>query len=195
MKFNLMTFWPYLVILAIIAIAVIVSALTTLKNSAFAKKYPILQYVSQLGIDIGNDALSLLQANPTTLTPAQALAWAENELSKTIPADALALLSDLEVSNAARRGLITAANQSTASDITRAVQTTLQPTPGTVKVFPPASGTTPPAPATLAARITALEGAVFKAEDKPVWGPRSPSPTDHIDVSGKSTVGIAGSAP
>jgi hypothetical protein len=192
MKFNLLTLWPYLVLLALILITLVVNALTNLKNSPISKKYAVLGYLSQLGIDIGNDALALLQANPTTLTPAQALAWAENELSKTIPADVLALVADLDVSNAARRGLITAANQATASDVTKSVQTGLQPTPGSVRAFPPAGGTTPASPATLASRITALESVVFADKSKPEE-PVKVSPV-YADRPAEP-MGTAGSAP
>jgi hypothetical protein len=190
MKFDLVTFWPYLVLLALILATLIVNALTNLKNSPLAKKYAVLGYLSQLGIDIGNDALALLQANPTALTPAQALAWAENELSKTIPADIVALVADLDISNAARRGLITAANQATASDVTKSVQTALQPTPGTVRAFPPAgSGQSPATPATLAARLTELEKVVFADKSKgeePVSSAYVPKPADPIATGGSA---------
>jgi hypothetical protein len=116
-----------------------VQLLTAFQASAKAKKYPILNLLAELAIQVGNDAIALLRANPT-VSPAAALAWAVSELKATAP-DAVTQLggdaSDAVLQVMLRRSMITAAQAGTLDDASHKVLADLAPSASTAAVPPP----------------------------------------------------------
>jgi hypothetical protein len=164
---DLMALWPIAAILAGLLITVGVAELTKFRSSKTAAQYPVLDYLASLGVRIGNDALAMLQANPS-LTPADVLTWAEKEFRLTAP-DAVATtaknLDDMGVQSLVRRGLLTAANAATVSAASQAVIAELAPKAGTVRVVPPGQTAVKPVATTVDIqkvndRLDALEAKV-----------------------------------
>lgn len=120
-------------------VAAAVNWLTAWRASKVAAKYPVLNHLAGLAINVGNDALALLRANPS-VSPAAALAWSVSELKATAPQAVTQLggdASDAALQVMLRRSMITAAQKNTLDAASQRVLADLAPSASTAIVPPP----------------------------------------------------------
>ncbi|GAB0118697.1 hypothetical protein [Acidisoma sp. 7E03] len=113
--------------------------LKTWRASTDAAAHPLESQLADLAIDVANDALALLRANPA-LTPAGVAAWALQELQAKAPA-AVVTLGDAAVQaglqELTRKSLLSVAQSGTIDQAATAMITAMAPTAKTARVTPP----------------------------------------------------------
>jgi hypothetical protein len=130
--------WTVGLFVAGIFLTVLANVIVNLKNNAWVKQHAAASKLADLAGDICNSALALLSSNPA-LTPAQAAAWALNELKASAP-DAITAAGSLATGGAlgymVTRKLVTAAQAAPISDASNAVIAALAPSATTARVTP-----------------------------------------------------------
>lgn len=109
------------------------------RASPAAAVHPIESQLADLAIDVANDAIALLRANPT-LTPTAIATWALQELQAKAPA-AVITVGDAAVQaglqELTRKSLLSVAQSGSIDQAATNIITAMAPTAKTAKVTPP----------------------------------------------------------
>jgi hypothetical protein len=184
--------WTVGLFVAGIFLTVLANVIVNLKNNAWVKQHAAASKLADLAGDICNSALALLSSNPA-LTPAQAAAWALNELKASAP-DAITAAGSLATGGAlgymVTRKLVTAAQAAPISDASNAVIAALAPSATTARVTPVQTAAVTAAVASTVPDLESIVAAVVARLSASTPATQAPMP-----IALPSTVTVTTSAP
>jgi len=131
-------YWPFLLMIAGILLAILSHAIASLKQNAWVKSHAAAAHIADLADDICSAAITYLSNNPA-MTPSQLASWALNELKATAPdliTSAGSLASSQALGYMVNRKLLTAAQAAPISEATSGVIAALAPSAVTARVSP-----------------------------------------------------------
>jgi hypothetical protein len=185
--------WTVGLFVAGIFLTVLANVIVNVKNNAWVKQHAAASKLADLAGDICNSALALLSSNPA-LTPAQAAAWALNELKASAP-DAITAAGSLATGGAlgymVTRKLVTAAQAAPISDASNAVIAALAPSATTARVTPVQTAAVTAAVASTVPDLESIVAAVVAKINATLPPPSAPVAQPVVTVAAPTPTPVA----